>query len=113
MGATAMVANSTIRLSPGWNAFYFWGVWAVCLGCLAIVLWAALKSPKWARWTTQDILIVAALGVLLEVYDNIIGDQLIAPLLSPIPGADFRRSRTCRTCSCSWSAWRWCENRAA
>jgi len=43
MGATAMVANSTIRLSPGWNAFYFWGVWAVCLGCLAIVLWAALK----------------------------------------------------------------------
>ena len=89
MGATAMVANSTIRLSPGWNAFYFWGVWAVCLGCLAIVLWAALKSPKWARWTTQDILIVAALGVLLEVYDNIIGDQLIGPLINPIPGADF------------------------
>ena len=89
MGTTAMVANSTIRLSPGWNAVFYWGVWAVCLACLAVVLWAALKSPKWARWTTQDILIVAALGVLLEVYDNIIGDQLIGPLMNPIPGADF------------------------
>jgi hypothetical protein len=89
MGATAMVANSTIRLSPGWNAIYYWGVWAICIICIIIILWAALKSPKWARWTTQDILIVAALGVLLEVYDNIIGDQVIGPLLNPIPGADF------------------------
>jgi ABC-type cobalt transport system, permease component len=89
MGTTAMVANSTIRLSPGWNGVFYWGVWAVCLVCIGVVLWAALKSPKWARWTTQDILIVAALGVLLEVYDNIIGDQLIGPLINPIPGADF------------------------
>lgn len=91
MGTTAMVAGtmSTIRLSAGWNAFYYWGVWAVCIICMVIVLWAALKSPKWARWTTQDILIVAALGVLLEVYDNIIGDQMIGPLINPIPGADF------------------------
>jgi hypothetical protein len=89
MGTTAMVANSTIRLSPGWNAVYYWGVWAICIICIGIILWAALKSPKWARWTTQDILIVAALGVLLEVYDNIIGDQVIGPLLNPIPGADF------------------------
>ena len=27
--------------------------------------------------------------MLLEVYDNIIGDQVIGPLLNPIPGADF------------------------
>jgi hypothetical protein len=89
MRTTALVANSTIRLSPGWNALFFWGVWAICLIGLGIILWAALKSKRWARWTTQDILIVAALGVLLEVYDNIIGDQLIGPLLNPIPGADF------------------------
>jgi hypothetical protein len=89
MGTTAMLANSTIRLSPGWNAVFYWGLWAICIICLGVVLWAALKSPKWARWTTQDVLIVAALGVLLEVYDNIIGDQLIAPLINPIPGADF------------------------
>jgi len=89
MGTTAMVANSTIRLSPGWNAVYFWGVWAICLAGLGIIVWAALKPKRWARWTTQDILIVAALGVLLEVYDNIVGDQLIGPLINPIPGADF------------------------
>ena len=90
MGTTALVAaNSTIRLSPGWNAFYYWGVWVVCIACVGLVLWAALRSDRWTRWTTQDILIVAALGVLLEVYDNIIGDQLIGPLLNPIPGADF------------------------
>jgi hypothetical protein len=76
-------------LSPGWNAVYYWGIWAVCIICIAIVVWAAMRSDKWARWTTQDILIVAALGVLLEVYDNIIGDQLIGPLINPIPGADF------------------------
>jgi hypothetical protein len=88
MGTLAL-SNHTIKLSFAWNAFYFWGVWAVCIICLAIVLWAAFKSPHWARWTTQDLLIVAALGVLLEVYDNIIGDQFIGPLISPIPGADL------------------------
>ena len=35
-------------------------------------------------------LLVAALGVLLEVYDNIIGDQFLKPLLDVIPGADLR-----------------------
>ena len=73
----------------GSEAFWYWIVWAVCIAGVAIVLWAALRSKRWARWTTQDILIVAALGVLLEVYDNIIGDQFIGPLLSAVPGADF------------------------
>ena len=85
----ALLANSTIRLSPGWAAIYYWLVWAVCIAAIGIVLWAALRSKRFQRWTTQDILIVAALGVLLEVYDNIVGDQFIAPLLSPIPGLDF------------------------
>ena len=89
MGTVALLANSTIKLSFAWNAFYFWGIWAVCIIGIGIVLWAAIKSPHWARWTTQDILIVAALGVLLEVYDNILGDQFIGPLIAPIPGTDF------------------------
>jgi hypothetical protein len=89
MGTPLAFTNTTVRLSPAWNALFYWGVWVVCFICIGIVLWAALKSPKWARWTTQDLLIVAALGVLLEVYDNIIGDQLIGPLINPIPGADF------------------------
>jgi len=89
MGTTALMANSTIGLSPGWQSFWYWGVWAVCIVGIGIVVWAALRSPRFARWTTQDLLIVAALGVLLEVYDNIVGDQLIGPLINPIPGADF------------------------
>ena len=86
---TALLANSTIKLSFGWNAFYFWGVWALCIIGIGIVLWAALRSKLWDRWTTQDILIIAAMGVLLEVYDNIIGDQFIKPLVDVIPGADL------------------------
>jgi hypothetical protein len=53
----------------------------IVVAAVGIVVWAALRSKRWQRWTTQDILIVAALGVLLEVYDNIIGDQFITPLL--------------------------------
>ena len=86
---TALLANSTVKLSYAWNSFYFWGVWAICLIGIGVVLWAALRSKRWERWTTQDILIVAALGVLLEVYDNILGDQFIKPLIDVIPGADL------------------------
>jgi hypothetical protein len=86
---TALLANSTIKLSFAWNAFYFWGTWAVCIIGLGVVLWAALRSKRWSRWTTQDILIVAALGVVLEVYDNIIGDQFLKPILNVIPGAEL------------------------
>jgi ABC-type cobalt transport system, permease component len=85
----AALGNGTIKLSAGWNAFWFWGVWAICIIAVGIVLWAALRSKRWDRWTTQDILIVAALGVLLEVYDNIIGDQFIKPLIDVIPGTDL------------------------
>jgi hypothetical protein len=88
MGA-ALLANSTIKLSLAWNTFVFWGVWAVCLIGVGIVLWAALRSKRWDRWTTQDILIVASLGVILEVYDNIIGDQFLKPIIDVIPGADL------------------------
>jgi hypothetical protein len=84
-----LLANSTVKLSFAWNSFYYWGVWAVCIIGLGIVLWAALRSKRWDRWTTQDILIVAALGVVLEVYDNIIGDQFIKPVVDVIPGADL------------------------
>jgi ABC-type cobalt transport system permease component len=76
-----MVFASTIRLSPGTNLFFYVLIWIICAAGIGVVAWAALRSKRWPRWTTQDILIVAALGVLLEVYDNIIGDQFITPLL--------------------------------
>ena len=41
------------------------------------------------RWTTQDILILAIMGVLLEVYDNLIGDQFITPVLKLLPYPDI------------------------
>ena len=87
LGKSVALGNSTIKLSFDWNAFYFWGVWAVCIAGLGIVAWAALRSKRFGRWTTQDILIVAAMGVLLEVYDNIIGDQFIKPVVDVVPGA--------------------------
>jgi hypothetical protein len=87
LGKSVALGDSTIKLSFAWNAFYYWGVWAVCIIGLGIVAWAALRSKRWDRWTTQDILIVAAMGVLLEVYDNIIGDQFIKPLVDVVPGA--------------------------
>ena len=83
------LTNSTVKLSLAWNTFFYWGVWAVCIIGLAIVLWAALRGKHWSRWTTQDILIIAAMGVLLEVYDNIIGDQFVAPVIERIPGMDL------------------------
>ena len=86
MGTAVVLSNTTIRLSPSTNLFFYVLVWAVCLAEIGIVLWAALRSKRWERWTTQDILIVAALGVLLEVYDNIIGDQFLKPIIDVIPG---------------------------
>ncbi len=41
------------------------------------------------RWTTQDILVLAIMGVLLEVYDNLIGDQFITPVLKLLPYPDI------------------------
>src|SRR5579862_1711596 len=46
--STAIGVTSTVRLSPGWNIFYFWGVWAICIIGIGIVLWVALKSKRWA-----------------------------------------------------------------
>jgi ABC-type cobalt transport system, permease component len=89
MGTAMVLTNTTIRLSPSTNLFFYILIWVTCLAGIGIVLRAALRSKRWQRWTTQDILIVAALGVLLEVYDNIIGDQFIKPVLSPIPGSDL------------------------
>src|SRR5215472_14120937 len=41
------------------------------------------------RWATQDILVLAIMGVLLEVYDNLIGDQFITPVLKLLPFPDI------------------------
>jgi len=54
------------------------------------VIWRRGRSAGFTmRWTTQDILILAILGVLLEVYDNLIGDQFITPLFKLLPYPDI------------------------
>jgi hypothetical protein len=88
--ALASIHTSTIKLSPGERAFWYWLVWVVSIIGIAIVLRAALRSKRWARWTTQDVLIVAALGVLLEVYDNRLGFHLRG---LPLPDPAARPAR--------------------
>ncbi|MDB4867917.1 MAG: hypothetical protein JWR03_2250 [Cohnella sp.] len=74
-----------IHLSFAVNTALLIVVWAVCLAGL-YVLW---KRPNrlgvFQRWTTQDVLMVGIMGVLLEVYDNLIGDQFITPIIQLIP----------------------------
>src|ERR1700736_1584133 len=59
-------------------------------------IWRRGKAAGFVmRWTTQDILILAILGVLLEVYDNLIGDQFITPILKMVPARPH------------WPRWPW------
>jgi hypothetical protein len=52
-------------------------------------IWVRGKAAGFKmRWTTQDILILAIMGVLLEVYDNLIGDQFITPIIKLLPAGD-------------------------
>jgi hypothetical protein len=52
-------------------------------------IWQRGKAAGFVmRWTTQDILILAIMGVLLEVYDNLIGDQFVTPIITLLPAGD-------------------------
>ncbi len=42
--ALASIHTSTIKLSPGARAFWYWLVWAVCVIGIAIVLWPAPRG---------------------------------------------------------------------
>ena len=77
--------QTTIQLLFGINLAVY-----IALIVLAIIgLYVIYRQGKAAgfvmRWTTQDILVLAILGVLLEVYDNLIGDQFITPVLKLLP----------------------------
>lgn len=77
-------AGAPFQLSPTANLIVYIIVWAICI--LGIVfIWQRGRSLGFARWGTQDILILAIMGVLLEVYDNLIGDQFITPIINLIP----------------------------
>jgi hypothetical protein len=89
------VGNTPFQLPLGGEVVVYVVATLVCLVILAAVLRhtrAARKSDRAgggsaSRWTTQDLLVVAIIGVLLEVYDNLIGDQFVTPLTQGIPFA--------------------------
>lgn len=62
-------------------------IWLMCLAGVYLIMRSRKFAGIQVRWTTQDILIVAIMGVLLEVYDNLIGDQFITPIIQGIPFA--------------------------
>jgi hypothetical protein len=78
------VGGAPFQLPPTVNLIVYIIIWAICLAGLFFIWWRA-RNAGYARWTTQDILILAIMGVLLEVYDNLIGDQFITPIINLIP----------------------------
>lgn len=79
------LGGANIHLPYSVNLIAYLLIWVIAL----VALYVVVRQPKakgfFIRWTTQDILIVAIMGVLLEVYDNLIGDQFITPIISLIP----------------------------
>lgn len=79
------VGNTVVQFPFAVNLVVYILLWAVALVVLYFI-WQRAKAAGFAqRWTTQDILVVAIMGVLLEVYDNLIGDQFITPIIKLIP----------------------------
>ena len=79
------LGTNTIHFSFAVNALAYVVIWAVALLGLYLI-WRSPRARSLARnWSTRDILVVAVMGVLLEVYDNLIGDQFITPIIQLIP----------------------------
>jgi hypothetical protein len=78
------LGTEPIHMSFGVTVVLLIIVWAVCLAGLFLI-WKRPAKLGIQRWTTQDILMVGIMGVLLEVYDNLIGDQFITPIIQLIP----------------------------
>lgn len=77
--------TSPVQLPFVANLIIYLLFWVIVLVGLYFIFRRS-RTVGFARWTTQDILIVAIMAVLLEVYDNLIGDQFITPSfnLSPL-----------------------------
>ncbi|WP_198850986.1 ECF transporter S component [Alicyclobacillus sp. SO9] len=79
--------TATLHLPFAGGLFVYILIWLLCLTLLYFVIRGARSSSSFMKWTTQDILIVAIMGVILEVYDNMIGDQFVTPIIRNIPFA--------------------------
>jgi hypothetical protein len=85
---TGGIWDTTVQFSPTVNLITYIGLWVIIAAGLAFIFLRGRAAGFNMRWTTQDILILAVMGVLLEVYDNLIGDQFITPVLKLLPASD-------------------------
>jgi hypothetical protein len=81
--------NSTVLFPNTVNLVLYIALWLIAVAGLGYVFVRGRAAGFNMRWTTQDILILAVMGVLLEVYDNLIGDQFITPVLKLLPASDI------------------------
>jgi len=92
--AASTTGKAAFQLPFAVNVIVYAAIVIVCLAVLGAVLLHTRRTVADGRslaadrrWSTQDILVVAIMGVLLEVYDNLIGDQLVTPVVQGIPYA--------------------------
>jgi hypothetical protein len=81
--------NSTVQFPPAVNLILYIVLWLIALAGIGYIFTRGRAAGFNMRWTTQDILVLAVMGVLLEVYDNLIGDQFITPALKFLPASDI------------------------
>ena len=62
--------DSTVQFPPTVNLILYIVLWIIALAGLAFVFTRGRAAGFNMRWTTQDILVLAVMGVLLEVYDR-------------------------------------------
>jgi len=81
--------NTTVQFPPTVNLILYIALWVVIAAGITFIFVRGRAAGFNMRWTTQDILMLAVMGVLLEVYDNLIGDQFITPVLKLLPASDI------------------------
>src|SRR5215813_930458 len=81
--------QTTVQLPFAVNLAVYIVLVVIALGLLFFIFRRGRAAGFVMRWTTQDILVLAVMGVLLEVYDNLIGDQFITPVLKLLPASDI------------------------
>ncbi len=72
----------TVNLPAPANIIVYGIIWVVVI---VGVFFVYQRGRVMGRWTISDILIIAIMSVLLEVYDNLIGDQFVTPIIQLIP----------------------------
>jgi len=96
--AAGSIGNAPFQLPFAVNVAVYVALVAISVGIVALLVartraragtgsGSGGRSGSISSWTTQDILVVAIMAVLLEVYDNLIGDQFVTPVIEAIPFA--------------------------